>query len=203
MSKSSKIAVNAVAALVFTAGLAGVAMADSAWDQKHPRRDEVNDRLQNQNRRIHNELKAGNITQTQAAAMHKNDQAIRQEERTMAGLDNGHITKLDQKALNQQENVASQGIAKANTAKADSTWALKHPRRDEVNDRLQNQDQRIHQEVKEGDLTTAQAAALHKDDQSIRQEERDMAHLDNGHITAVDQKALNQQENVVSKDIGQ
>jgi len=202
MSISSKIALNAVAALVFTAGLAGVAMADSAWDQKHPRRDEVNDRLENQNRRIHKELKAGDITQTQAASMHKNDQAIRQEERDMAHLDNGHITKLDQKALNQQENVASQGIAKASTAKADSSWALQHPRRDEVNDRLQNQDRRIHQEVKEGDLTTAQAAALHKDDQSIRQEERDMAHLDNGHITAVDQKALNQQENVVSKDIG-
>jgi hypothetical protein len=53
--------------------------------------------------------------------------------------------------------------------------------------------------VKEGDLTAAQAAALHKDDRQIRQEERDMAHL-NGHITAVDQKALNQQENVLSKE---
>ena len=203
MSKSSTIAVNAVAALVFTAGLAGVAMADSAWDQKHPRRDEVNDRLENQNRRIHKELKSGDITQTQAAALHKDDRQIRQEERDMAHLDNGHITPADQKALNQQENVVSKGIAKADNAKADSAWALKHPRRDEVNDRLVNQNQRIHQEVKEGDLSTAQAAALHKDDRQIRQEERDMAHLDNGHITALDQKALNQQENVVSKDIGQ
>ena len=77
-----------------------------------------------------------------------------------------------------------------------------HPRRAEVNDRLVNQDQRIHQEVKEGDLSTAQAAALHQDDRDIRQEERDMAHLDDGHITALDQKTLNQQENVVSKEIG-
>jgi hypothetical protein len=37
----------------------------------------------------------------------------------------------------------------------------------------------------------------------IRQEERDMAKLDQGHITAADQKALDQQENVVSKQIGQ
>ena len=29
-----------------------------------------------------------------------------------------------------------------------------------------------------------------------------MAKLDGGHITAVDQKALNQQENAVSKQIG-
>ncbi len=206
MSKSSTIALNAVAALLFTAGVAGVAMADTTWEQKHPRRDEVNDRLENQNRRIHKEVKAGDLTQTQAAALHKDDRQIRQEERDMAHLDNGHITAADQKALNQQENVVSKGIPKADSTAAkasNATWAQQHPRRDEVNDRLQNQDQRIHQEVKEGDLTTAQAAALHKDDRDIRQEERDMAHLDKGHITAADQKALNQQENVVSKDIGQ
>ncbi len=87
-------------------------------------------------------------------------------------------------------------------AMADTEWEKHHPRRDEVNDRLANQDKRIHKEVKEGEITKAQAAALHKDDRKIRQEERDMAHLDNGHITKLDQKTLNQQENVVSKDIG-
>ena len=72
-----------------------------------------------------------------------------------------------------------------------------------MNDRLENQNKRIKQEVKEGDLSQTQAAALHKDDHMIRQEERDMAKLDQGHITAADQKALDQQENVVSKQIGQ
>lgn len=92
----------------------------------------------------------------------------------------------------------------AGTAMAtDTTWEKHHPRRDQVNDRLENQDKRIKQEVKEGDLTQAQAAALHKDDHMIRQEERDMAKLDKGHLTAADQKALDQQENVVSKQIGQ
>ncbi len=201
MSKSSTIAFNAVAALVLTAGLAGVAVADSSWDKKHPRRDEVNDRLENQNRRIHQEVKAGDLTKTQAAALHKDDHQIRQEERDMAHLDKGHLTAADQKALNQQENVVSKDIGKAPTS-TPTAWQKQHPRRVEVNDRLQNQDQRIHQEVKAGDLTTAQAAALHKDDSQIRQEERDMAHLDNGHLTTADQKALNQQENVVSKDIG-
>ena len=85
----------------------------------------------------------------------------------------------------------------------ETTWEKHHPRRDQVNDRLENQNKRIAQEVKQGDLSQAQAAALHKDDHMIRQEERDMAKLDRGHITAVDQKALDQQENVVSKQIGQ
>jgi len=202
MSKSSGITPKAVAALLFSAGLAGVAVAqDTPWEKHHPRRDEVNDRLSNQDKRIHKDVKDGDLTKAQAAALHKDDRAIRQEERDMASLDGGHLTKLDQKALNQQENAVSHKIG--TTAPAESQWDQRHPRRDEVNDRLANQDQRIHQEVKEGDLTKTQAAALHKDDRKIRQEERDMAHMDNGHITQLDQKALNQQENVVSKEIGQ
>src|SRR3974390_1419083 len=112
MSKSSKFALNALATLVFTAGLAGVAMADTTWEKNHPRRDEVNDRLQNQNKRIHRELKQGDITKAQAAALHKDDHMIRQEERDMAKLDKGHITKADQRSLNQQENVVSKDIGK-------------------------------------------------------------------------------------------
>ena len=110
MSKSSKFALNAVATLVFTAGLAGVAMADTAWEKHHPRRDEVNDRLANQNKRIHKEVKEGDLTKAQAAALHKDDRAIRQEERDMAHLDKGHITKVDRAALNQQENAVSKSI---------------------------------------------------------------------------------------------
>jgi len=42
---------------------------------------------------------------------------------------------------------------------------------------------------------------LRADDRGIYREERQMAKLDNGHITRADQRALNQQENAVSKDI--
>lgn len=81
-------------------------------------------------------------------------------------------------------------------------WLKNHPRRAEVNKRLHNQNKRIKQEVKEGELTKQQGAALHKEDQQIRQEERDMASQNNGHITKQEQKTLNQQENAVSKEIG-
>jgi len=87
-------------------------------------------------------------------------------------------------------------------AHADTHWQKKHPRREQVNDRLHRQDARIHEERKEGDLTKGQAAALHKDDHQIRQEERDMASQNGGHITRQEKRTLNQQENQVSKDIG-
>jgi hypothetical protein len=76
-----------------------------------------------------------------------------------------------------------------------------HPRREQVNNRLANQNQRIHQEVKQGDLSKAQAAKLHKDDRQIRKEERLMASQNGGHITKSEQRLLNQQENGVSRQI--
>lgn len=89
------------------------------------------------------------------------------------------------------------------TAPAKGQWAKKHPRRKQVNQRLKNQDKRIHKEVKEGEISKGQAADLHKEDHQIRQEERDMASQNDGHITKQEQHTLNQQENQVSKQIGQ
>ena len=93
-----------------------VPAADAArraeWLKSHPRRAEVNARLANQNKRIRNEVKDGEITKTQAAALHKQDRQIRQEERSMAAQNGGHITKLEQKVLNQQENKVSAQIGK-------------------------------------------------------------------------------------------
>jgi hypothetical protein len=83
----------------------------------------------------------------------------------------------------------------------DTTWQKNHPRREEVNQRLRNQNNRIHQDVKDGTMTRSQAAAAHQQDHQVRQEERDMASQNNGHITKSEQKVLNQQENGISKDI--
>lgn len=77
-----------------------------------------------------------------------------------------------------------------------------HPRRAEVNHRLAHQDKRIHKEVKEGEMTKAQAAQLHKEDRGIRKEERLMASQNGGHITKQEQRTLNEQENKVSAQIG-
>ena len=84
----------------------------------------------------------------------------------------------------------------------DTTWQKNHPRREQVNERLANQNKRINTEFKEGDLTKAQAASLHKKDRQIRSEERLMASQNGGHITKQEQKTLNQQENAVSRQIG-
>ncbi len=104
-----KIVTVALAA-TFATALAGAAMAETQWEKDHPRRDQVNDRLHNQNKRIKKEVKEGEITKQQAGALHKEDRQIRQEERDMASQNGGHITKQEQRTLNQQENGVSRQI---------------------------------------------------------------------------------------------
>jgi hypothetical protein len=91
--------------------------------------------------------------------------------------------------------------ALAGTASAETTWQKNHPRRTQVNHRLDRQDQRIHQDVKNGTLSKSQAAKLHHEDHQVRQEERDMASQNGGHITKGEQKVLNGQENNISRQI--
>ena len=96
----------------------------------------------------------------------------------------------------------SLGLIAGTAQVAAAGWAENHPRRAEVNGRLANQNARINQEVREGEITRGQANALHAQDRFIRTEERFMARQHGGHITPAEQRALNQQENGVSRRIG-
>jgi hypothetical protein len=95
------------------------------------------------------------------------------------------------------------GTSLIGSAAADTPWQKAHPRREQVNHRLARQDYRIHQQVREGELTRAQAAGLHREDRQIRQEERDMARQNGSHLSGLEQRTLNQQENAVGRQIGQ
>jgi Skp family chaperone for outer membrane proteins len=90
----------------------GAASNPTQWQKDHPRRTEVNDRIKNQDRRINAEEKDGQITKAQAHQLKSNDRAIHQEEKDMAKQDHGHITKQEQRTLNQQLNKNSKEIGK-------------------------------------------------------------------------------------------
>ncbi len=111
MNVSTKAASFALA-MVMAASLASGARAETAWERNHPRRDQVNDRLQNQNRRINQEVREGEISKGQAKQLRREDHAIRQEERTMSRFNDGHITPAEQRSLNQQENAVSKQIGR-------------------------------------------------------------------------------------------
>jgi outer membrane murein-binding lipoprotein Lpp len=111
MLNSRKNKLTFAAAIVSLAALVGTtASAETQWQKDHPRRTQVNSRLNNQNRRINRDVKDGTMTKAQAAQAHHEDHQIRQEERDMASQNGGHITKAEQGVLNQQENGVSNQI---------------------------------------------------------------------------------------------
>jgi hypothetical protein len=98
-----------IVGLAFLVGGADIASA-ATWQQTHPRRVQVNQRLANQNARINRDLASGKITAAQAAQLHSEDKGVRSQERFDASLDSSHITKAEQRSLNQNENAISKQI---------------------------------------------------------------------------------------------
>lgn len=99
-------------------------------------------------------------------------------------------------------SVALFAVGVADGAMAQTQWDKDHPRRAEVNQRLKNQNARIKKEEKSGQISKAQARQLHKEDRTIRKQERADAAKNGGHITKGEQRQLNKEENSVSRQIG-
>jgi hypothetical protein len=91
-------------------------------------------------------------------------------------------------------------LAAAGSASA-NPWDWHHPRRAEVNHRLATQDRRINHDYRDGRISLRQAHYLHAEDRMVRHQERFDARFDRGHITRADRRALNQDENGVSRQI--
>ncbi len=96
--------------LVMAAGAASTASAETSWQRDHPRRVEVNHRLANQNARIHQERREGEMSAAKAHRLHLADRRIRAQERRDAARHDTHLTKAEDHRLNREENRVSQHI---------------------------------------------------------------------------------------------
>ena len=96
--------------LTMAAGAASTASAATGWQDQHPARAEVNHRLANQNHRIREARRDGELNARQAHRLHRADYRIRMEERRMAMRHHGHLTRGEQMRLNHQENRLSHRI---------------------------------------------------------------------------------------------
>jgi len=76
-----------------------------------------------------------------------------------------------------------------------------HPRVNEVNQREENQQQRIANGVANNKLSAQQTSNLEKREASVQnREKKDMA-AHNGHLTKTEQKGINRQQNRISNSI--
>ena len=96
------------------AGLCGASLASTAAMAQevpdHPRVNEVNQRLDNQQSRINQGLANGTLTGKQAAHDEAHDANIAKRESVDEAKHNGHLTKGEQNRLNRSENRNSRRI---------------------------------------------------------------------------------------------
>jgi len=89
-----------------------LAVAQTAPVPDHPRENEVNQRLDNQQARVDQGLANGTMTGREAAHDEQHDEHIAQRESADEAKHNGHITKSEQRRLNRSENRNSKRIYK-------------------------------------------------------------------------------------------
>jgi hypothetical protein len=79
-------------------------------DPGHPRVNQVNGRETNQQNRIANGLKNGQLKPGQTARLERGEQRLQNNEKKDMAKDNGHLTKQDQRQLNKEANHMSKRI---------------------------------------------------------------------------------------------
>jgi hypothetical protein len=81
-------------------------------DPGHPRVNQINQREKNQQNRIANGIKNGQLKPGQAARLERGEQRLQNNEKRDMAKDNGHLTKQDQRQLNREANNMSKRIYK-------------------------------------------------------------------------------------------
>jgi len=118
---------NKVAHLLVVLAVGGLLLAGSAFaqtstdpsaggagpgvvDPGHPRVNEVNNREANQQQRIANGIKNGQLTPAEASRLEKHEQTIENHEKRDMARNGGHLTKQEQERINKHLNQESKHI---------------------------------------------------------------------------------------------
>ena len=153
-------------------------------------------RKDNQQDRIAQGIDSGQLTAGETKNLETKEAGVNQEERTMRSDDDSHLTAADRSTLNNQKNHLSNQIYddkhNANTA---------HYGNGEIGQRRQNQQDRIAQGVKSGQLTAGETSRLENREQGINREVSADKQANGGRLTGADKKAINQSQNGTSRAI--
>jgi hypothetical protein len=157
----------------------------------------INQRKENQQDRIANGVKSGELTAGETANLEKKESSLNQEEHDMRKLDNGKLTAGDKATLNQQQNKLSNQIY---DDKHNSAVQNTDPK-SEVGKRAENQQDRIAQGVKSGQLTAGETAHLESNEAKINKEVHNDRAANGGKLTPQERRQVNRQQNRESRQI--
>jgi len=142
-------------------------------------------------------VKSGELTAGETSNLEKKEATVNQEERDMRKLDNGKLTTADKKTLTQQQNQMSKQIYQD---KHNSAVQNTDPK-SEVGKRAENQQDRIGQGIKSGQLTAGEAAHLENNEAKINHEVRNDRAANGGKLNPQERAKVNRQQNRQSRQI--
>ena len=156
----------------------------------------VAQRKENQQDRIAQGVKSGQLTAGETANLETKEAAINGETKADRAANGGKLSAAEKKQINGQQNQVSKQIYKdkhnANTA---------HYGDNKVGQRRENQQDRIAQGIKSGQLTAGETAKLENQQKGINQQVAADRKANGGTLTASEKKQVNKEQNAASKNI--
>src|SRR6202790_5251410 len=153
-------------------------------------------RKENQQDRIANGVKSGQLTAGETANLRKKEDALNKETRADRAANGGKLTSAEKAQVNKQQNQMSKQIYadkhNANTA---------HYGNNKVGQRRENQQDRIARGIKSGQLTAGETAKLENQQKGINQQVAADRKANGGTLTASEKKQVNKEQNAASKNI--
>ena len=156
----------------------------------------VAQRKENQQDRIAQGVKSGQLTAGETANLESKEAAINGETRADRAANGGKLTPAEKQQVNRQQNHLSNQIYQdkhnANTA---------HYGNNPVGQRRENQQDRIAQGIKSGQLTAGETAKLENQQKGINQQVKADRSANGGKLTSGEKKQVNKEQNAASKNI--
>jgi len=185
-----------LSAMVLMAGTVAFAQDPAATPADSKPTTEVGQRKENQQDRIAQGVKSGQLTAGETANLETKEAAINGETRADRAANGGKLTAAEKATVNKQQNQLSKQIYadkhNANTA---------HYGNNPVGQRRENQQDRIAQGIKSGQLTAGETAKLENQQKGINQQVSADRKANGGKLTAAEKAQINKEQNHASKNI--
>ncbi|MGA2219024.1 MAG: hypothetical protein ABSG51_13100 [Terracidiphilus sp.] len=162
-----------------------------------PNKPTVNQRRENQQDRIANGVGSGQLTAGGTKNLESREANLNREIKDDRQADGGKLTQSEHKQVNQQQNNLSKSIYtdKHNAATQDYKGA--------VGARQTNQQQRIAQGIRSGQLSANETSHLENREQGINQQVRADRQANGGKLSGSEKSQINGQQNGASRKIYQ
>jgi hypothetical protein len=156
----------------------------------------VAQRKENQQDRIAQGVKSGQLTAGETANLETKEAAINGETKADRAANGGKLTAAEKTQINKQQNGVSKQIY------ADKhNGNTQHYGNNKVDQRRENQQDRIAQGIKSGQMTAGEAAKAENQQKGINQQVKADRAANGGKLTTGEKAQVNKEQNAASKNI--